>query len=137
MNKIFSIFTLIILMAGCQTSNKKKEKAHPDTVEQIKLQSIYELGTLSWSDSLLKLYINFADNSSIKQARKANYYEDWIYDNTLNTDSAEYDIYRIGHDVPKQDYSDTIFVVDQWVYIDTKRQQLYEYDAAGKKLTRW
>jgi hypothetical protein len=151
MKNIFLIFALITLIVGCQPTNKNKiplnkgekqpgESPETGTVDHVtkkRLASDLSHVTLSWSESLLKMYMAFADNELIKQARKDNYYEEWIYDNTLKTDSAIYDAYRIGHDVPRKDYSDTDFVVDQWVYIDTMSKQLFEYDVPGRKLTRW
>jgi hypothetical protein len=151
MKNIFLILALIALIVGCQPTNKNKthlekgEKQSGESSNPVTIENVTEKGstndlspiTLSWSDSLLKMYMAFADNELIKQARKGNYYEEWIYDNTLKTDSAIYDVYRIGHDVPKADYSDTLFVVDQWVYVNTMTKQLFEYNIHDKKLTRW
>jgi len=155
MKKLFAILALMTLIYSCQNRNKNKTplkekksvvldspQAITTTTTTTNAASPRPTGeltalTLSWSDSLVKMYMTFADNNLIKQARKDNFPEEWVYDNTLKTDSAIYDTYRIGHDVNKEDYSDTRFVIDQWVYVDTMNRQLYEYDVLTNKLKKW
>ena len=151
MKQLASILVLIILMAGCQDMNQKE--ATPETIqistvdsapemiasEGISEKAVSELaeGDISWSDSLLKMYMAFASTEALKQAHTNNFTLEWEYDNTLKTDSAVFDVYRIGHEISRDEGADTRFIVDQWIYLDTLRKQLYEYDAAVHKLSKW
>jgi len=149
--KPVSILVLIILIFGCQNANENKPPAEnlqdvmadsiPETIaaEVVPEKPVSELAELdvSWSDSLLKMYMAFGNNEVLKQAHKSNFSLEWMYDNTLKTDSAVYDIYRIGHEISRDEGADTRFIVDQWIYLDTTRKQLYEYDAATNKLSKW
>jgi hypothetical protein len=78
-----------------------------------------------------------ANTDVLKQAHKNNFTLEWEYDNTLKTDSAVFDVYRIGHEISRDEGADTRFIVDQWVYLDTLKKELYEYDAAANKLGKW
>ncbi|WP_207513228.1 hypothetical protein [Longitalea luteola] len=151
MKRLFSILVPIALLCGCQGINENTTQI--EDVQNATVDSLAEIITeevptekpvsdllsaeLSWSDSLLKMYMAFANNDCIKQAHKANFSVELVYDNTLKTDSAVYDIYRIGHEISRNEGADTRFIVDQWIYVDTLRKKLFEYEPAANKLTRW
>lgn len=151
MKKLFSILVPVALLYSCQGINVNT--AQIDNVENAIVDSLPEIITeevpaekpvsellnaeLGWSDSLLKMYMAFTSNEHIKQTRKANFSVELVYDNTLKTDSAVYDIYRVGHEISREEGADTRFIVDQWIYVDTLRKRLYEYDAPANKLRRW
>src|ERR1043165_4761695 len=110
MKKIFSIFTLVIFLLGCQPANEKKaplnqeKKGNADSFKIVtnvdtldnNVTRTYITYSIPWSDSLLKMYIAFSDNELIKQSRNK---EEYIFDQTIKTDTAVYDRYQIGHDV--------------------------------------
>jgi hypothetical protein len=152
MKRLLAIIILVAVVAGCKNKNKveyvtikEAEKAQEDTAQPITtnetstIQSTNELTevTLSWADSLVKMYMAFSENNLIKEARKEKIPEEWVYDNTINTDSAVFDTYRIGHDVADEDSTNVRYVTDQWVYIDTATHQLYEYNVLTEKLDKW
>ena len=155
MKKVLLVFTVTVLIIGCKPNPNKQttvEKVKKDTSDlaidhaidadssQAPRQRVVtdlSLLELDWSNTVLKMYMAFSDKPSLQLARKDNAAEDWIYDNTIRTDSAVFDVYRIGHDAAAADGSDSRYTIDQWVYIDTAKKQLYEYNRLDNKLTRW
>jgi hypothetical protein len=89
------------------------------------------------TDFMLMSYIAFSENPLIKVDRKANIQEEWVFDQTLKTDTAEYQVYQIGHDDAAASGENQRFVTTQWVYIDSAKKQLYEYDVANECLNKW
>ncbi len=61
----------------------------------------------------------------------------WLFDRIENTDSAKYMIFQIGHKVSEEDGSMPRFETDAWVYIDSTKRVLYEYDLGKDVLIRW
>ncbi|WP_205513080.1 hypothetical protein [Longitalea arenae] len=151
MKRLLSILVPMAMIYGCQGINENTaplenvETAVVDSLSDIITEEVpvekpgSELlnASISWSDSLLKMYMTFSGNEKIKQIHKSNNSVELVYDNTLKTDSAVYDVYRIGHEISREEGADTRFIVDQWIYLDTLKKQLYEYDAAANKLNRW
>jgi len=148
MKKILSILILVSLQSGCQSVSEKKapsneEKSkNSDTIQIVarvdtaadKVVPASVPYSISWSDSLLKMYVLFSDNPLIKQSRKE---EEWLFDQTIETDTAVYNRYQIGHDVSEEDGTSLRFITDQWVCLDTAKKLLYEYDDDGEKLNKW
>ena len=64
-------------------------------------------------------------------------HEEWIFDRTEKTDTANYLIYQIGHDVSDKGNTNPRFVTDQWIYIDSLKNKLYEYDLPNDSLIEW
>src|SRR5262245_9316743 len=97
MKQLASILALIILVAGCQDMNKKEapaENSQVSTVDSVpqmiaaegmpeKAVSDLTEGELTWSDSLLKMYMSFANTETFKQAHTNNFTLEWVYDNTV------------------------------------------------------
>jgi hypothetical protein len=151
MKQLASILVLIVLVSGCQEVHQSKppeenlQNVIVDSLPQIASEgaapekAISELAEaeINWSDSLLKMYMAFGGTEALKQAHKSNFTLEWEYDNTLKTDSAVFDVYRIGHEISRDEGADTRFIVDQWIYLDTLKKELYEYDAAANKLSKW
>ena len=156
MKQLFSVFILTALIFGCKPNPNKRAAvgkvkkdtadlaidhavdANTDPASRPKVTTDLSLLIESdWSNYALKMYMAFSDRPSLKSARKENATEDWIYDNTIRTDSAVFDVYRIGHDEAAPDGADSRYVIDQWVYLDTAKKLLYEYNKLDDKLTRW
>jgi hypothetical protein len=148
MKKIFPIFTLAIFMLACQNANEKKPSLTQEKWENAdSFQIVTNVDTLdgnvirtwktysiSWSDSLLKMYIAFSDKELIKQSRNQ---EEYIFDQTIKTDTAVYDCYQIGHDVSDEGGANLRFITDQYVLLDTSKKVLYEYEGEEEKLHEW
>jgi hypothetical protein len=151
MKKIVLILTLVMLIIGCQSINENKvpiEKVRTENRDSLsvaaKVDSVtekpnfnYPKVSIDWSDSLLLAYIAFSENELIRSARKSHLKEEWLLDSTLQTDTAVYQIYQIGHDVADEGGENQRFVTDQWVYLDTLKKQLYEYDLPNECLNKW
>ncbi len=91
----------------------------------------------SWKDSLLEAYVRLSGNEMIKSARQNKQLEEWLFDQAVHADTAEYLIYQVGHDVTDEGGTNPRFVTDQWVYIDTITRKLYEYDLPNDSLVAW
>jgi hypothetical protein len=151
MKKIVLILILVTLIIGCQSINEKKPPieqvrtengdslyvaANVDTIT--KKPNLYHPEiSIDWTDSLLLAYMAFSENELIRSARKSHLKEEWLLDSTLQTDTAVYQIYQIGHDVADEGGENQRFVTDQWVYLDTLKKQLYEYDLSNECLNKW
>jgi hypothetical protein len=143
MKNIFLIFTLVAFIVGCQSKKEKKASlknvdsfqtvTNVDTLDD-NVTRTYITYSIPWSDSLLKMYIAFSENQLIKLSRKE---EEWIFDQTIKTDTAVYNVYQIGHDVSDENGKNLRFITDQWIYLDTTKKLLYEYDVAKEKLNEW
>ena len=72
----------------------------------------------------------------IKLSLKSKVSEEWLFDQTINTDSAKFLVFQIGHDESDKGEKNKRFVTDQWIYIDSVTKRLYEYDAANDSLIR-
>lgn len=88
-------------------------------------------------DSLIDNYVRNSNNELIEFALKDKISEEWLFDQTINTGTATYFIFQIGHDVADEDGNNQRFVTDQWIYIDSATKQLYEYDVANDSLIYW
>lgn len=86
---------------------------------------------MNWRDSMLVGFIAGTKNSAIVQTRKDKINTQWIMDNLMKTDTADYYVYHLGHSFEGR------FVTDAWVYIDSAKRKLYEYDVAEDRLIRW
>lgn len=154
MKNLLSILAFIALIGGCQSANEgktsleKEEKLINDSFQAIDPTDRHDtvlvrpgsdLSSIdfSWTDYTLTKYIAFADSKLIKNARTSHIQEEWLFDQTLQTDSAVYQIYQIGHDVTDEGSENARFVTDQWVYLDTTRKRLYELDMDTEELSEW
>jgi hypothetical protein len=91
----------------------------------------------NWSDSLIKDYIHRANNKLIRLALKDQISEDWLFDQIIKTDTANYFVFQIGHDVADAGDTNKRFITDDWVYIDSLTKIIYEYDLQNDRLTKW
>jgi len=152
MNKLVVIITLITLIFSCQSpeesqSSFNQEQTKPiDTMQPEALveatvseppQIEYPEFSIPRTDFMLMSYIAFSENELIKADRKSNIHEEWIFDRALKTDTAEYLVYQIGHDDADASGENQRFITTQWVYLDTAKNILYEYDLPNDCLDKW
>ena len=79
-------------------------------------------------------YNHTTSNHSVRSAVKdSSIKEEWNFDQQIKTDTANYFVYQVGHDVSDKDGSR--FVTDSWIYADTVKRKLYEYQPDGKLLS--
>lgn len=148
MRILFMVVTvgLGLMMASCNSGNDRKEQE--GTVETPKGDSLVahsasdsefvlpakdtsHVTDMNWRDSMLVDFISGTKNTAIAQTRKDKVGTQWIMDNLTKTDTADYYIYHLGHSFEGR------FVTDAWVYIDSARRKLYEYDVAEDRLIKW
>lgn len=152
MNKLVVILTLVTLLFSCQNpleseapfdqvKTKPIDTMTPDALVEANItdapQIEYPDFSIPWSDFMLMAYIAFSENELIKADRKSNIYEEWIFDRTEKTDTAEYQVYQIGHDAAEASGENQHFVTTQWVYLDTAKRVLYDSDISNECLNKW
>lgn len=152
MNKLVVFLTLITVLSGCQnpigseTSLVNGQMKPIDTMQADALvetnvseppQIEYPEFSISRTDFMLMSYISFSENEIIKADRKDNIHEEWLFDSVLKTDTAEYLVYQIGHDVADEGSENQRFATAQWVCLDTAKGILYEYDKPNECLGKW
>ncbi|MFI5133199.1 MAG: hypothetical protein ACHQEB_02630 [Chitinophagales bacterium] len=133
------ILTITILIFGCGQANKDNS-SNSDTHLQKKDSLATKVDTdtsKNWTDMLIKNYINHSDNKLIKLALKDKISEEWLFDQMIKTDTATYFIFQIGHDVSDSGETNKRFITDSWVYIDSLKKQIYEYDLPNDRLIKW
>ena len=149
MNRLVLILSVSLFTIGCgqTTSNVSANKdtliiAHDTLIQQadtngINKNNLYTKSTQAWKDSLIAHYVNNSHNTLIKLSLKNKIHEEWLFDRAINTDTAKYFVFQIGHDESDEGENNQRFVTDQWIYIDSITKRLYEYDVANDSLSRW
>ena len=152
MKNLVKIFTLITLIYSCQGpigNNASLTGAQTMSIDTMQPEALVEANiteppqieypdfSIPATDFMLMSYIAFSENELIKADRKTNIQEEWVFDQTLKTDTAEYQVYQIGHDATEASGENQHFVTTQWVYVDTAKDILYEYDVANECLNKW
>jgi len=90
----------------------------------------------SWFDSAMKEWNKTSNNELVRSAFKdSSINEEWDFDGIIKTDTANYFVYKVGHDFSDQD--GLRFITDAWIYVDTAKHKLYEYQIADEKLLEW
>jgi hypothetical protein len=93
---------------------------------------------LRWANPLMDRYTKLADNKEIKLALKDNDTTlSWVWDQIMDTDTATYIVFNVGHTVTDEDGSSPRYTNFQWVYLDTVARQIYEYDLPKDELVKW
>ena len=148
MTKLFSILTLTLLIIGCEQTNKsnsntqgslllKKSNATEGSVGKRTFEKVNDPEDgKEWTDLLIENYINHTTNELIRLALKNKISEQWIFDQTISSDTAMYLTFQIGHHVTDNG-ANPRFVTDQWIYIDSITKKMYEYDLANDSLICW
>src|ERR1043165_2853885 len=113
MKNLVKILTLITLIYSCQVpignetsltgkQNSSIETMQPEALVEANVteppQIEYPDFSIPATDFMLMSYIAFTENPLIKADRKSNIQQEWLFDKTLKTDTAEYQVYQIGHD---------------------------------------
>lgn len=152
MKNLVQILTLITLIYSCQGpianeaaltggQTRSIDTMQPEALVEANVteppQIEYPDFSIPATDFMLMSYIAFTENPLIKADRKSNIQEEWLFDQTLKTDTAEYQVYQIGHDDAEAKGENQHFVTTSWIYIDTAKKQLYEMDIANECLNKW
>lgn len=143
MRKIHLLF-LFFAFLSCEKKEKKNEvkdlqtEVNQKDILDVKRQST-ENGTLSteWQDELIVDYIKNSKKDLIKIHFKNKDKLQWILDRTQKNDSTQFYIYKIGVDVTDEDGSSLRFSSCGWVYLDSVKRKLYEYDLPNDTIVEW
>jgi hypothetical protein len=133
MQKVNSILSLTVILFSCGQTNSSKTDLKIDSVITTSIQKkpVKKDNVL---EPLIIKYISKSKNELVVLSRD---HEEWIFDRREKTDTANYLIYQIGHDITDEGNTNPRFVTDQWIYIDSLRSKLYEYDLANDSLIEW
>lgn len=146
MNKILRTLLLLVLASGCGHSNMKTPSNSVSKDDSLDLHSgisvirqpeVGKVEIKNWTDSAIQYYVTHSDNELIKSALQSKLTESWLFDQLISSDTANYLVYQVGHDVSDAGGRNKRFVTDQWIYIDSLTKRLYEYDVEKDSLSRW
>ncbi|RLD54127.1 MAG: hypothetical protein DRJ05_15265 [Bacteroidetes bacterium] len=135
MRKILTIIILVPLIFSCVQPDNKLS-SDKDTLLSNSKENNTEIRS-NWYSELIIDYINNSENELIKLTLKDTTQIEWFLDRRLETDSAKYLIFHIGHDVIDEGNINLRFVTDGWVYIDSETRKLFEYDIYKDRIIEW
>lgn len=134
-----SLQKILILCLTLFLMNCSHKKANENPVHSVKAvlnepgKNSIKISAKSWFDSIMVTYNHTTSNALVRNAVKdTSIKEEWNFDQVLKTDTANYFVYQVGHDVADSDGSR--FITDCSVYVDTVKRKLYEYQPDGKLL---
>jgi len=90
-----------------------------------------------WADTIIASYVKQTNNGLVRKAIKEKLKEEWMYDQLQKTDTATYWVFNIGHDIADDGGTNARFISDSWVYLDSLKRKLYEYDSVNEKIVEW
>jgi hypothetical protein len=130
------VFFLLLCLLSCYQREQKTNKAEQDIVKTNPVVKQFRpKNELISIDSLIWAYIKHSDNALVAQSRiDLSVHEEALFDQEIKTDSANYLVYNIGHDLRDDDAQR--FVSDSWIYVDTLKRRIFEY-TPDEKLVEW
>ena len=130
------VFFLSLCLLSCHQREQKVNKSQQDTVKTSPVaKQLRPNNELISIDSLILAYIKHSDNALVAQSRTdLSVHEEALFDQEIKTDSANYLVYNIGHDVKDDDAAR--YVSDSWIYVDTLKRKVFEY-TPDEKLIEW
>lgn len=131
----YIIFAALLATACNNAADAEKEgktdslpKAASDTEYIAPVKDTSHATTGNWRDSLIVDFINSTKSSLVKVTREAGGKFEWMNDGVQEREGVVYYRYQLGHS------SENKFNTDAWIYIDTVKRKLYEYDLVEDKL---
>lgn len=129
---LFIIFVVIIIYSCNETPEEHERRRFIERQTKVNNKKNGE-----WKNDLIRYYISHCNNELIIASRKDSTIKlQRLFDRIENTDSSKYMVFQIGHDVSETGGGMPRFVTDGWVYIDSAKRVLYEYDIANERLRR-
>ena len=132
--RLLLLFCLLILTGCFQKNNTAKEtEVKNEEVKNSKTNSADTMQNVgpAWASDLVLKYVQESKNENITAARNDNAPVAWMFDGTRPSDTAVYYVFHIGND--REDH----FSTAGWVYIDSARHSIYEYDIAKDSMYLW
>ena len=128
------ILGLPLFLMNC--SHKKGNENPVHSVEAVLNKpgkNTVRISAKSWFDSIMVTYNHTTSNALVRNAIKdTSIKEEWNFDQVVKTDTANYIVYQVGHDVSDKD--GVRFITDCSIYVDTVKRKIYEYQPNGKLL---
>jgi hypothetical protein len=152
MKNLVKILTLITLIYSCQEPIESEgvlDQGQAKPIDTMQPEALVEANvteppqieypefSIPITDFMLMSYIAFSENALMRADRRSNIQDEWVFDRTLKTDTADYLIYQIGHDAIEASGENQHFVTTQWIYLDTAKKLLFEYDSVNECLNKW
>jgi hypothetical protein len=128
---------VILAFTGCPAPDSETESRSKQMDTPARAAAPPPKDPLSWQDRAVMRYINESGNGIIADARMRGRGEDWIVDRDETRDSTNYLVIHIGHDESEPDGTNRRFATDAWLYLDTVRKRIYEYDLPNDSLVFW
>jgi hypothetical protein len=102
----------------------------PKSIEKIILST-------DWQDDLIIKYIKFSKDEFLQSAVKSKKRIQWMQDDSQKNDSTQFYIYRIGFDETDENGESLRFSTCKWIYLDSVKRKLYEYDLPNDTIVEW
>jgi hypothetical protein len=142
--KKVSLALVLISLLSCKNDktesvvdNLQTEINHKDTLEVKSESTENRAYNTNWQDDLISYYVRNSKNELIVSALKSKDNLDWQFDQTIKNDSTQFYIYKIGVHVTEEDGSNPRFSSCGWVYLDSVKRKLYEYDLPNDTIVEW
>jgi hypothetical protein len=143
MRKISLLF-LFVAFLSCEKKETKNAESdlqteinHKDTLVVKTESTENRTYNTNWQDDLISYYVRKSKNELIVSALESKDNLDWQFDQTIKNDSTQFYIYKIGVHVTEEDGSNPRFSSCGWVYLDSVKRKLYEYDLPNEQLIEW
>jgi hypothetical protein len=132
--KYLQLFGLLFIVGCFQKNNSVKEGAIQSVDSMAEkanqVDTIDGIGP-QWANDLVLKYVKECNSEDMLAARNDSNPVEWMFDHVEPTDTAVYYVYHVGNDM--QDHFATI----GWVYIDSAKRLIYQYDVAGDSIYLW
>lgn len=134
-----SLIIFLSVIIGCSKTQKSEIKKEVESFDSIESKNTLAEKTnrISWYDSLVVNYIKFSDKDLIRTCSEENSPSEWILDRTEENDSTKFMVFNIGKTVTDENNSNPRFSSCGWIYIDSLKRKVYEYDLANDTLIYW
>ncbi|MET0462519.1 MAG: hypothetical protein ABW007_05180 [Chitinophagaceae bacterium] len=130
------IFFAGLILTACNNAADPENEVNTDSLQKAVSDTEYiapvkdtsHAASGNWRDSLIVDYINTTRNPLVKVTREGGGKLEWMNDGLQKREGVVYYRYQLGHS------SENKFNTDAWLYIDTAKRKLYEYDLVEDKL---
>ena len=126
----------LITLKGLGHNGMNKDEEYKSVLGA--MLSKYEPLAAKWYDQLILDWIEHTDHNLFLQNTKADKTDiSWLFQGEVGTDTAYYFIFRVGHTVTDSGVLSPRYISDAWLYLDTLKRKVFEYDVATEKISEW
>jgi len=131
MPRYIVLFSLTAMLFSCNQTKMPPVTNYTDSGNTISAIKVPGKNNLGWVDTLMQEYIHDKKLDTLRTEGNNKIRETWILNDPEYTDTATYLIIEVGHSFEHN------YVPDKWVYIDSVKRNLYEYDFSADSLIKW